>query len=337
MRLLITKKSMLLFWVVVFVLALAALVKGADWLLQSAEKIGLAMGLSSFVVGVVIVGLGTSFPELISSIAAVMKDATEIVTANAVGSNIANILLIVGISAVIGGRLAVTKNLIDLDLPLLALSTVFFLGISMDGVIRFGEAVLLIVLFVIYILYTIYYIDDSEVEDRKLPDRSKRRKLKTAKKEETNKEKLKTKDFVYLAFGILGLVIGAKYLIDAVINISALLNIGTGVIALVAVAFGTSLPELLVSIKAALANKPEVALGNVFGSNVFNFLIVVGIPGLFKTLYIDEPTIMIGIPFMAGATLLFIISGISRRVHAYEGAMFIVIYVLFIGKLFGLM
>ena len=114
---------MLIFWIIVFIISLAVLVKGADWLLGSAEKIGLAAGLSPVIVGVVIVGLGTSFPELISSLVAVFKGVTEIVAANAIGSNIANILLVVGISSVVGGRLAVTKNLIDLDLPLLAIST----------------------------------------------------------------------------------------------------------------------------------------------------------------------------------------------------------------------
>jgi cation:H+ antiporter len=98
-------------------------------MLAAAEKIGLALGLSSFIVGVVIVGLGTSFPEVISSFAAILQGAPEIVAANVIGSNIANILLVVGLSAVVGGRLAVTKNLIDLDLPLLAISSALFLEI----------------------------------------------------------------------------------------------------------------------------------------------------------------------------------------------------------------
>ncbi|MDA2922892.1 hypothetical protein MYX07_06545 [Patescibacteria group bacterium AH-259-L07] len=148
---------MLLLWITIFVVSVAVLVKGADWLLGSAEKIGLSIGLSPFIVGVVIVGLGTSFPEIISSFAAMLKDVTEIVPANAIGSNIANILLIVGLSAVIGGRLTVSKNLIDLDLPLLAVSTALFLGIAWDRQIVIGESILLLFLFVIYLIYTILY------------------------------------------------------------------------------------------------------------------------------------------------------------------------------------
>ena len=102
------------------------MVKGADWLLGSAEKIGLVIGLSPFIIGVLIVGIGTSFPELIVSLVAAFKDVTEIITANAVGSNISNILLIIGTAALVGKRLVVTKSLIDLDLPMLAVGTVLF-------------------------------------------------------------------------------------------------------------------------------------------------------------------------------------------------------------------
>ncbi|MDP6387925.1 MAG: calcium/sodium antiporter [Candidatus Pacebacteria bacterium] len=326
---------MLIFWIIVFIISITVLVKGADWLLGSAEKIGLAVGLSPFIVGVVIVGLGTSFPELISSLVATFRGVTEIVTANAIGSNIANILLIVGISAVVGGRLTVTKNLIDVDLPLLAVSTALFLGIVWDRQIVLGESILLLVLFVIYLLYTILHKDDEE-EVEVLSTRSDRRKHITGpKKEAIQRPKVTGKDILFLIIGVLGLAIGAKYLIDSVIKLSEILAIGAGVISLVAVSLGTSLPELLVSIKAAWQKKPEVALGNIFGSNVFNILLVIGIPGLFKTLILDEQTFTLGIPVLIVATFLFIISGISRKIHVYEGAMYIVIYIFFIGKLFG--
>lgn len=326
---------MLIFWIIVFIVSLAVLVKGADWLLGSAEKIGLVMGLSPFIVGVVIVGLGTSFPELISSLVAVFKNVTEIVPANAIGSNITNILLIVGLSAIVSGRLAVTKNLIDLDLPLLAISTALFVGIAWDRQIVLGESILLLVLFGIYLLYAILYKDGKE-EVEVLPTRSDRRKHITGlQKKVVQRPKITNKDILFLVLGILGLIFGAKYLIDSVIKLSEILAIGAGVISLAAVALGTSLPELLVSIKAAWQKKPEIALGNIFGSNVFNILLVIGIPGLFKTLTLDEQTFAIGLPILVIATLLFVISGISKRIHAYEGAMYIVIYIFFLGKLFG--
>src|SRR3989344_4014270 len=329
---------MVIFWIIVFIVSLGVLVKGADWLIASAEKIGLAFGLSPFIVGVTIVGVGTSFPELISSFMAVFKGVPDVVAANAIGSNIANILLVVGISAVIGKRLIVTKSLINLDLPLLAISTVLLLGVVWDKQITFGESVLMLVTYGIYLLYTVLHKDTEDTGEiaEFLPARQEREKhIAAHKKEEFTRPKLIAKDFVLLAIGILSLILGAKYLIDALVNLSAMLNIATGVIAITAVAVGTSLPELLVSAKAALQKKSEIALGNIFGSNVFNALVVIGLPGLFHVLPVDNQIFTIGVPTMALATLLFVISGISRRIHMWEGAFYLLVYVLFVAKLFN--
>ena len=331
---------MLTIWIVVFIVALVVMVKSADWLIISAEKIGLALGLTPFIVGVTIVGMGTSFPELVSSFAAVMQGATEVVAANAIGSNIANILLVVGVSAVIGKRLIVSKSLIDLDLSLLAIGSVLFLGVVWDRQITLGESILMIATYGIYLLYTIFHKeeegDESEEWEEVLPSGKPIVKKKVKSREEKIvRPKLKTKDFVILVAGMIGLMFGAKYLIQSLIEISTMLNIATGVIAITAVAIGTSLPELLVSARAAFKKKSEVALGNIFGSNVFNMLVVVGLPGLFSRLEVDAQTFAIGIPTMAFATLLFIISGISRRIHMWEGAFYLALYILFIAKLFN--
>lgn len=329
---------MLIFWIIVFIISLAVLVKGADWLIASAEKIGLALGLSPFIVGVTIVGVGTSFPELISSFVAVFKGVPDVVAANAIGSNIFNILGIVGISALIGRRLIVTKSLIDLDLPLLSISTVLLLGIVWDKQITFGESLLMLVTYGIYLLYTVLHKDTEDTGEiaEVLPSRQEKRGHILAHKKETfTRPKLIAKDFILLVVGILSLIFGAKYLIDALVNLSAMLNIATGIIAVTAVAVGTSLPELLVSAKAALQKKSEIALGNIFGSNVFNALVVIGLPGLFRALPVDSQTFAIGVPTMALATLLFVISGISRRIYMWEGAFYLSVYVLFIAKLFN--
>lgn len=337
----------LMIWAIIFVISLVAMVKSADWMLAGAEKIGLAFGLSSFVVGVVIVGLGTSFPEVVSSFAAILQGATEIVVANAVGSNIANILLVIGLSAVVGGHLTVTKNLIDLELPLLAISTLLFLGTVMDGLVTRGESMLLLGLFIVYFSYTLFHTDDPIAEGQEhreipkrteLPSRATRRLFFLPLDSiENGIKKITFRDFALLVVGVVGLVFGAKYLIDAVLKISEITQIGTGVIALVAVALGTSLPELLVSVRAAMQSKTEVALGNIFGSNVFNLLMVVGLPGIFVPLVLDANTLLLGVPVMVIATFIFIISGISRRIHAYEGAMYLLLYVFFLGKLFGML
>jgi cation:H+ antiporter len=331
---------MIVFWIFIFIISLAVLVKSADWFVESSEKIGLALKISPFIVGVTIVALGTSFPELASSIIAVLKGATEIVVANALGSNIANILLIVGISAVAARRLIVKRSLIDLDAPLLAASTVLFVFIMWDRVIVFGEGILLIVAFLVYFLYTIFQKKGEEETPEiaeVVPSRVERREKAIIKQEKTKTpQKLTPRIFVFLIIGIIGLALGANYTIESVIKLSKLFNISTSLIAITAVAIGTSLPELVVSVRAALQKKYEIALGNVFGSNVFNALIVIGIPALIRSLKVDNLTFTVGLPFLVVATLLFVISGISRRIHVWEGAMYLLIYVLFIIKLINL-
>ncbi len=327
----------ILLWIFIFLASLALMVKSADWLLESAERIGLAIGLSSFVVGVTIVSLGTSFPELITAIAAVLKNQGEIAPANAVGSNVANILLVVGLAAIIARRLTVTRSLIDVELPILAAGTILFLGVAWDGVITVGESIILVIVYFIYLIYTIKYRDsnqtEKEVQIEVLPSRKDRRHKKLPK----SKFALISKsDLGFVLLGGVGLAVGSFYLVDSVVFIAEAFNIGVGVITITAVAIGTSLPELIVSIKAALSKKGETAIGNIFGSNAFNALVVVGLPGFFGTITLDEQTLSIGLPAMAGATFLFIISGISRRIHIWEGLFYIALYILFCIKLFGL-
>lgn len=308
---------MTIFWIGVFILSLMVLVRGADWFLESSEKLGLAKGLSKFVVGIVIVGIGTSLPELVSSFVAIFSGAPEIVAGNAIGSNIANILLVIGVSVIFAGRLTTTKYLIDIDIPLLVISTVLFLISAWDGVITIPEALLLLTA---YAFYFVYIFKDKGSDDEVVS----RRPIFTKK------------DTMFMIAGILGLVFGSKYLIDSVIQISNILGISTGALSLAAVAIGTSLPELTVSVKAAMKGQSEVALGNIFGSNVFNLLVVVGLPAVFTNIPLDSATLVIGLPFLVVATFLFTLSGISQKMHVWEGAMYVIVYIFFIGKLFNL-
>ena len=310
---------------------LALLVKSADMLVNSSEKIGLAFKISPFIIGVTIVAIGTSLPELASSLVAALKGQTEVVAANAIGSSIANILLIVGLAAIFARTLVVKRNLIDLDAPLLITSGALFLFVIWDKKIVLGEGILLMLGFVVYLLYTLLHKRD---EDDELPDNLP---LKAQQREEVPKRaKIGLKTIVYLIIGAIGLVIGANYAIVSMTKIAEFLKVPNSLIAITALAVGTSLPELVVSIKAALGKKYEIALGNVFGSNIFNLLLITGLPALFRTLSVDELTFIIGLPVLAIATLLFVISGISRKIHIWEGAMYLIIYVLFIIKLIGI-
>ncbi len=318
---------MIIAWIFIFIVSLLILVKGADWLILGAERIGLAAGLPPFVIGITIVGIGTSLPELISSLVAINQGVNEVVVANAVGSNIANILLVVGFSAVVGKGLSVSKSLITSALPFLAFSAVLFLWIVFDGKVTFSESLVVLVMYSVYILHALFRKDNFYTEEVAA----------LAVKNKVNaKETITFKDYIMIILGSIALTVGAHYLIESIIAVSEIIKIGTGVIAITAVALGTSLPELLVSVKAALSNKSEVALGNIFGSNVFNSLALIGVPGLFGVLTIDDLTLSFGVPTMIVATILLIISSISKKIHIWEGLLYLSVYLFFIIKLFSI-
>ncbi len=316
---------------IVFVVSLFFLLMGAEWFLKSAEKMGLALGLSPFIVGVTIVAFGTSFPELFAAMTAAFMNVTEIIPANTIGSNIANILLVVGLSAIIGKKLVVTKNLIDVDLPLLAIGTAILIGViypwggEEQALITRPEAIILLLTYGAYLLYTIFHKDDNLAEKN---DNS------TVSQKE--KPRILAMDWLFFFGGMIALTVSAKYLIESIIGIAEFFDISVGVISLIAVAIGTSLPELIVSIKAAFQKKSEIALGNIFGSNLFNSFVVLGLPGIFREIHFDEPTFLIGFPVMIIATLLFVVSGISKCIHNWEGFFYLSLYAIFLGKILSL-
>lgn len=315
---------MLWIWIAALVVGLVLLVKGADYFIDSAEKIGRALRLSPFIIGVLLVGIGTSLPEFASGIAALFAGNVEIVTANAVGSNITNILLIVGILATVGKCVEFKRDLLTSELSLFVISSALFLGVAFDGEITIAESLLLGVAFVIYLTYTIFGNGNEG-----MPETAKYR------ADGRKKRKVSAKTIILFLVGMAGVVVGARLLVDSVIAISGILGIATGVIAITVVALGTSLPELFVSLAAVRKGKSEVAIGNIFGSNAFNILFAVGIPGLITTLTLDPKTLTLGLPILAVASFMFLIVGMSQRMYRWEGLMFLVYYAFFVIKILG--
>ena len=312
-----------LLWIGVFIISLAALVKGSDWVLDGAKKIGVWLGFSPFVVGVLIVGFGTSAPELVSSIAGVLNNVPEIPVANVIGSNIANILLVVGIAAVASRKmLSISSNIVDVEIPLFLLASALLIGVAYDGIVTIPESVVLLVGFIVYVFYNFLHVDDSQT-------------VRSSRAAETDRKTPTASDFIFLIVGFIAIIVGANYLIQSVIALSVAFNVAVGVITILAVAIGTSLPEFFVSLKAALSGDTDLSIGNIFGSNTFNALVVVGIPGLITRLTLDTPTLMIGLPTFIVVSVIFAFSGLSRRIHVWEGAFYILIYVLFVAKLFA--
>ena len=339
---------MLLFWILLFVISITVLVKAADFFTESSEEIGLSLKISPFMIGIAIVSIGTSLPELATSVIAALQGQTEIAAANAVGSNIANIFLVVGLASVVAGKLKVKRSLINLDLPLLATTTTILVFILSDKQVTFIEGLILLFTYLIYFFYIISSNKERDILEHRETEEEKRDKRKFTfpptkasrnrflKKLWSYKPKVELGVFVTLIVSAIFIYIGAKYTVESLIEIAKSLDIETGVIAMSAVAIGTSLPELVVSIRAAMKRKYEIALGNVFGSNIFNSLVVVGVPAMLGTLVVDDKTFYIGVPFLIAATLLYLFSGISKKIYNWEGLMYLVLYVLFLLKIFGI-
>jgi cation:H+ antiporter len=306
----------------VFVGAMTVLVFTADVFTNAAERIGLYLGVPSFVVGVTIVAIGTSLPELVSSLVAVSAGASEIVVANVVGSNITNIFLVLGIAAIIGGYLRVGYEIIHVDLPFLVGSAFLMALVIWDGEVTTVEAVALIAAAAIYVLYTVAETHRMHRDGESQPVPA------------SGVEQLRT--WLLLALGALGIYFGARYTIDAVLEISELLDVGADIIAMGAVALGTSLPELAVSVVAASRGRLETAMGNVLGSSIFNACAVVGITGLSGSLVIPESVLSFGLPVMLLATLLFFFMAQDKEVSRWEGWLLLVFYGLYVVKLFEL-
>ena len=287
------------------------------------------LGMAPYVVGLTIVAMGTSLPELVSSIFAVTRGSPEIVAGNAIGSNITNICLVLAVGAMIGGRLFVSREIVKIDLPMLASSTAL-LGLSaLDGTISRGEGALLFLGAVIYGFYglrisrpgLVTQADvEAVIEEDLKPER----------------ERLRPLVLLKLAGGAAILYFAAEYTIKSVIELSTLLNTGADVIAISAVALGTSLPELVVSVVAARRGKLEIAMANVLGSNIFNAFAVVGIPALISPLPVTRPVLMIGLPFLGVATVLYFFMAQDREITRWEGMPLVLLYILFLGTLFGL-
>ena len=305
-------------WIVYLVIALFGLVRGAGMFVTGAKQVGAALGMSQFAIGVLIVGFGTSLPEFASSVAAALNGSTEIVVANAVGSNITNILLIVGLLAVVGGNVVIHRDLLKTELTVFFISTTLFIAVVFDGSVDRIEAMLLLSTF---IAYTWYLFVDAQSEDP------------IEAEEESSKSKLEMKSILFIVLGVAAVLIGAHYTVLMVVNIATALSVPLGLVSIGAIALGTSLPELFVSLRSIKDGEAELAIGNIFGSNAFNMLIVVSIPALITPLVADEVVMGLGLKILAVASGIFFVAGLARQVMRWEGMMMLLFFLFFVVKL----
>jgi len=296
------------------------LIKSSDLFTDSAETIGLSLRVPAFIIGITIVSVGTSLPELLTALFAVKAGTTEIVIGDVIGSNVTNIFLGLGILPLIIGYFTITKNLVSVDLPILIGSSFFIAATCYDGVFTRIEALFALAGFFIYIKYAV-----AEHREYK----------KKMEEEQAKTPAIKTKTILILIVSCVALYFSAEYTVHSIIKISEIINIGTEVVAASVVALGTSLPEIMASVMSAKKGNIDIAVGTLLGSNIFNAFAIMGIAGLTGPLAIPDNMVRYGIGMLILATLLYFFITQDREITKFEGSLLIVFYGLFIGKLFN--
>lgn len=311
---------------ILFVVGFVLLIKGADLLVDGATSIGKRMNISSIVIGLTIVSFGTSLPELLVNLIASYNDNPDIGVGNVLGSNIANILLILGVSALIN-PLPITKNTYFIEVPfsLTATLLVGFLANAAifsdtnDYVISQSDGIILLFFFVLFMGY-VYIV-------------SKQRKAEFSSSD--YKEMAMAKSVTFILIGMVGLFFGGRWVVDGAIQIATELGMSEAFIGLTVIAIGTSLPELVTSAVAALKKDTDIAVGNVVGSNIFNLLWILGLSATIKPIpysVISNSDIFM---IIASSTALILAVVIGKRpiISRWEGFFFLVAYVWYISFL----
>lgn len=294
------------------ILGFAMLIKGADWFVEGASRIADRFHIPQLVIGLTIVAFGTSAPEAAISITAAMKGNADITIGNVLGSNIINILLILGITALII-PLTVQKSTLKFEIPfVIFISAVLLIQGKLDGKISLADGVILWGLFLIFLGYLLKMAKSGQEVLEEVP-----------------KDDKKTSVPILVLMTILGMVliiVGSDVTVDSATKIAKMFGLSERFIGLTIVAFGTSLPELITSVTAALKGKDDIAVGNIVGSNIFNILFVIGTTAFIQTVPFAQSFFVDGILCIAAAVLLFLCVLKDQKLKRWSGILMLVIY-----------
>ncbi len=293
--------------IIILIIGFVLLVKGADFVVKGAVGLSVRLNLSEMLIGIVLVGIGTSLPELVVTVDSSLKGQPDIILGNALGSSICNILLVIGIAGVIR-PMKIDKRLCKVHLPM-ALLTIIVLFVVCN--LGSGEVLLIdrlegIILLIVAVLYTVFTVFEgkNENEDNK--------KI-LSENEENNKKMSFLRIFIYIIGGILGLKYGADFVIDEVSNIANYFSISHAVVSMTVIAIGTALPEIATSIIASIRRDADLVMGNVIGSNIYNICLLQGVGAIINPISYNT-SYNTAIIFLALSTILvFILTNVGNK------------------------
>lgn len=301
-----------------------ALYLGADWMVRGAARLGKSLGLSSIVIGLTVVSLGTSAPELFVAIMATLRGSADLAVGNVLGSNLANIGLILGLTAIIC-PLYVAGRVVKKEMPIMVGLTILVAPLVMDGVVSRLDGLILVASLALYLAFVFFGV-------KKVPTPLWTGVTHLTEGLEPRRKMAVLGDVGLLVAGTAALVLGGRAIVEAGTFLSREFGVSELVIGLTVVAIGTSLPELATSILAALRKQTDIAVGNVIGSNIFNIAAVLGVTGIVTPIDVDPGVIWVELPAtLALSALVFFVTISPRRkseflILRWEGALLLAAY-----------
>jgi cation:H+ antiporter len=285
---------------------------GADWLVDASAKLALHLGVKPLIVGLTIVALGTSAPELVVSIKSVLAGSGDLAVGNVVGSNICNVALILGLSALIC-PIHTSKQLFKFDIPVVVLASLLVWLFLRDNVVQIWEGAVFLILFAGYIAYSIV----NAKSDEKIEPYSGK-----------SDSVIRSIEFIVVGLGLL--IVGSEFLVRGAMELASRWGVSEAIIGITVVAVGTSLPELATSAVAAFKRHSDIAIGNIVGSNIFNILGILGVVGVMGPIK-AEGILLKDILVMIALAVILLAPLLTKRVLTrWQGAVLLGIYVVFI-------
>ena len=292
--------------VLLLIFGIVVVLKSADWLTNGAVGLATKLGISQIVIGLTIVAIGTSMPEFFVSIVSAIKGTPDLAVGNIVGSNIFNVLLIVGVAATVA-PIAIQRATVRRDIPIAIVASIMLTIMMLDDNISRIDALILFAAFIAFIWITLR----NSKNDANEKDASTEKVIPT------------WKSVLFIIFGLVGLVLGSNIFVDNASSLAHGWGISDAVIGLTIVAGGTSLPELATSAVAARKGDSGIAIGNVLGSNVFNILMILGLTGIISPMHIQNITYIDMAVMVISMALFWLFSFTKLRVERWEGCVLI--------------
>ena len=292
------------------ILGFVMLWKGADWFVDGASSIATKLKIPQIVIGLTIVAMGTSMPEATVSIMSSIQGSADLAVGNVLGSNVLNVLIILGISALVL-PLVVEKDVIFVDIPFVIFSTFLLIIMGLDGTISRIDGCVLVVCFITYMSYLF-------VKSKK--------EIKQLEMQETPKTKPIWLSIIFTIIGLACIIFGSRFTINSATFFAKKFGVSDRIIALTIVALGTSLPELFTSVIASKKNNPDIAIGNIVGSNVFNLLFVLSLSALARPLNYSSAFTIDAIFAVFSVIALFIFILPNKKLNRLAGFIFLLAY-----------